>query len=745
MDRSAHYLVVSAALDSVGVLAEGELAAMTERHYFDLPIVQFKATQDVTAAGQGTTGTIFLMDRGLPSRAQLAMMKTVLQMQSHIFMYFPTEKALERIDFERLGSLQRHHLVRAIGVRIMAWRARRRGVARLALQASGPGQVLSLPADMSALQATAEHIGREVEGLDGHLKGAVTQLRNGAPAIADQIEAHTTSVSLHLDAAHKALANQTSTPAHAALLKAVNALEDVKQSIPAFRTLGLGMADHIDAGLPVLDRVHAQSTTLASGLTRMATPAVMAVSADRTGPYTDADLPGIESFLRGVADNERPNALVPEATPSVAQPLAGTGMYLRLDFWNHLTSGGSYGHTCYQAQALAETTRDFVSVTSSRYELLDTLGVRQVIVPGRDMTQTEVNILGMNRFYCDQLAVMFEAVRPAYIFERAVLGSAVGAWASRRYNIPYIVEYNGSEIAMKRSFAGEGYAHEDLLLLAEDAAFRQATLISVVSDHVAEDVARRGIAESKILVNPNAVDPIAYAPGTPDEVASLRSALGFSQEDRVVGFIGTFGGWHGIDVLCASLPAILAAESRLKFLLIGDGHLKQKVVNLITELQLQDRVVDVGRVPQARGAELLRACDILISPHSSGMLGKPFFGSPTKLFEYMAVGGGIVASDLEQIAEVLAPALRTSDFAGGKPDVTNQRAVLCPPGDVDDFIRAVLVLARDPETTRLLGANARAAALEYYTWRQHVQNLWLRLGGKALGGYAADRLRSRPG
>ena len=63
------------------------------------------------------------------------------------------------------------------------------------------------------------------------------------------------------------------------------------------------------------------------------------------------------------------------------------------------------------------------------------------------------------------------------------------------------------------------------------------------------------------------------------------------------------------------------------------------------------------------------------SPHSSHMRDSKFFGSPTKVFEYMALGGGIVASDLEQIGQVLSPALTPED-ASAAVAVTDERAVL---------------------------------------------------------------------
>jgi SAM-dependent methyltransferase len=120
----------------------------------------------------------------------------------------------------------------------------------------------------------------------------------------------------------------------------------------------------------------------------------------------------------------------------------------------------------------------------------------------------------------------------------------------------------------------------------------------------------------------------------------------------------------------------------------------------------------------------MKACDIYVAPHSAHMADSRFFGSPTKVFEYMAMGGGIVASDLEQIGEVLLPALRLADLR--RPDVTvrDERAVLCTPGDVDEFGEAVVRLADRLDLCRVLGENSRRAVADHYSWARHVQKLW---------------------
>ena len=89
------------------------------------------------------------------------------------------------------------------------------------------------------------------------------------------------------------------------------------------------------------------------------------------------------------------------------------------------------------------------------------------------------------------------------------------------------------------------------------------------------------------------------------------------------------------------------------------------------------------------------------------MVDSKFFGSPTKLFEYMALGGGIVASDLEQMGEVLSPAL-TPDEASRGAAVSGERAVLCPPGDVDAFVLGVVGLVERPAIVR--GARSECAS-----------------------------------
>jgi glycosyltransferase involved in cell wall biosynthesis/protein-L-isoaspartate O-methyltransferase len=435
-----------------------------------------------------------------------------------------------------------------------------------------------------------------------------------------------------------------------------------------------------------------------------------------------------EEMIARLDEWSRAAVPVPFARDRTRPPSRGPGLYLRTDFWNNSVSGGSgsYGHTCFVAKELAATADRFVCLLPHRYELLDALGVFQAVMdgPAGFVGEEEDAMVTASTRYYPMVKTACEVLQPAYIYERLCLGNWTASLLSRELRIPYIVEYNGSEITMHRSKNNKVLVYSDVYEKAEEFAFRQATAINVVSENVKGEIVKRGVDPRKILVNPNGADLERYAPPTPADKQEIRHRLGFADDECVVGFTGTFGWWHGVDVLAAAIPLICREVPSAQFLLIGDGTHKYLLDAEVQRHGLDRRVLRVGTVAQAEGARLLKACDIYVAPHNRHMVGVKFFGSPTKVFEYMAMGGGIVASDLEQIGEVLSPALRPDALARDDVAVADERAVLCRPGDVDEFVAGVVGLARRRDIGCALGRNARRAVAEHYSWKLHVERLW---------------------
>jgi glycosyltransferase involved in cell wall biosynthesis len=187
----------------------------------------------------------------------------------------------------------------------------------------------------------------------------------------------------------------------------------------------------------------------------------------------------------------------------------------------------------------------------------------------------------------------------------------------------------------------------------------------------------------------------------------VRRRLGL-QSSTVVGFSGTFGVWHGIPTLAAALPLVLAARPEVRFLLIGDGPLRRLVERAIREHGLERRVVLTGQVPLSQMPDYLAACDVLVSPHGRQADGGEFFGSPTKLYEYMAAGRPIVASRIGQIGEALAD---------------GETALLVPPDDPEALVTAILRLVDTPCLRSRLAAAARCRVERAHTWRGNAERL----------------------
>src|SRR6185369_9028033 len=198
---------------------------------------------------------------------------------------------------------------------------------------------------------------------------------------------------------------------------------------------------------------------------------------------------------------------------------------------------------------------------------------------------------------------------------------------------------------------------------------------------------------------PNGVDVERFRPGVGG--VDVRRELRIEDDEVVAGFVGTFGPWHGVEKLAEAIKTI-PTNVRVRFLLVGSGSLHAEVEKLLAE---EKRVIFTGAVAHDRVPKLLDACDILVAPHVPLADGSEFFGSPTKIFEYMAMGKGIVASRLGQIGEVL---------------VDGETALLVEPGNVDELRSAIVKLIESETLRTSLGAKAREVAEREHTWLRNA-------------------------
>jgi glycosyltransferase involved in cell wall biosynthesis len=376
--------------------------------------------------------------------------------------------------------------------------------------------------------------------------------------------------------------------------------------------------------------------------------------------------------------------------------------YLIHNATNMGASGGAMSHICGflgGLRSLGGTCRVFCGVP-----LKQNLFPNEAIPPERrTYLFWEAASLAYNSEYVRGAAEKMASARPSVLYQRHARLSVVGAMLSKQLRLPLILEYNGSEVWIAEHWDPTPF--KEWVWLCEEVSIRSASRIMVVSDVLRKELIERGIAAERVVVNPNGVDPETFRPGVGGP--AIREELGISADEIVVGFVGSFSLWHGIEIFQKSITQLCegAAGAKLRFVLVGDGLLREPMRLAVKAHESSGRVIFTGIVAHNKVPDYLDAADILVSPHIPMPDGSSFFGSPTKLFEYMAMGKGIVASRLDQLAKVLEH---------------NRTAVLVTPGDVDELSQAILYLASNEDKRAALGAAARQTVVDHYSWAHNA-------------------------
>ncbi|MEM7174405.1 MAG: glycosyltransferase family 4 protein [Chlamydiota bacterium] len=399
-------------------------------------------------------------------------------------------------------------------------------------------------------------------------------------------------------------------------------------------------------------------------------------------------------------------------------PSSGSPYYFRTDFDFNRLVGGSIGHIAGVVNHLEEQAGTApIMITSTAIPTVKKEVECHLISPeDAFLDYRGLPTFAFSRTYARKAAHVLSKKKPRFIYERFSCGSISGAQLSQKFQVPFVLEYNGSEVWIERNW-GRPFCYEKLFLKVEELNLKLATLIVAVSEPLKEQLVQRGIDEKKILVNPNGVDPTIYSPSIDGEAVREKLQLA----DKVtIGFIGTFGQWHGAEMLADCFGKLVAKypdyRKKVHLMMIGDGVTMPQVAKLVQSHRIESAVTLTGVIPQLKAPSYLAACHILVCPHVPNCDGSKFFGSPTKLFEYMAMGKGIVASSLDQIGEIL------------KHDHT---AFLVKPGHKDSLIRGLKTLIDCPKLRKRLGKNAREEVVKKYTWKCHTHKIIEKLKAQA--------------
>lgn len=246
-----------------------------------------------------------------------------------------------------------------------------------------------------------------------------------------------------------------------------------------------------------------------------------------------------------------------------------------------------------------------------------------------------------------------------------VLNGIAAQRVAKRHAIPLVYEIRAfwEDAAVGNGTGTEGSPRYWLTRQFETHAVRAADAVVVICEGLRSDLIARGVDAAKIVVSPNGVDMDQFgAPVARDP--ALTATLGLEGAD-VVGFIGSFYDYEGLDDLIAAMPRLVRARPRAKLLLVGGGPCEQALRDQALASPFADHIVFVGRVPHDAVEHYYAQVDVLAYPRKAMRLTD--LVTPLKPLEAMAQGRLVAASSVGGHRELIEDGVTGTLFAPDDP------------------------------------------------------------------------------
>lgn len=263
------------------------------------------------------------------------------------------------------------------------------------------------------------------------------------------------------------------------------------------------------------------------------------------------------------------------------------------------------------------------------------------------------------------IAAAVKSFKPDVVHAHSPVLGALAALNNVQGRIPLIYEIRAfwEDAAVGNGTGVEGNARYKVTKALETWAVKRADAVAVICEGLRDDLIERGIDGDKIVVSPNGVDLTLFGtPAAPDP--ALAAELGLTDAE-VVGFIGSFYDYEGIDDLIAAMPALVAERPKAKLLLVGGGPMEATLRAQAAASPAAARIVFVGRVPHERVEDYYALTDVLAYPRKKMRLTD--LVTPLKPLEAMAQRRLVAASDVGGHRELIAHEVTGTLFAPGDP------------------------------------------------------------------------------
>lgn len=308
-----------------------------------------------------------------------------------------------------------------------------------------------------------------------------------------------------------------------------------------------------------------------------------------------------------------------------------------------------------------------------------------------------------NRRWIKQELEILEEEKPDLVISRLASYCYSPLRVSKLTGIPYLIEADSPASYEKIVFQKFFRSTKWLLYWIEKKEIMAGRAAFTVSNQIKEYFVDHGIPPEFMHVIPNGADPDRFRPDIPCDDVKRKYDL---YDHTVLGFVGSFIYWHGIENLTNIIDKTLNVYKEAKFLMVGEGGpMKPVLEKFIADNKLQDRAILTGFVSHEDIPKYIAAMDIVLAPYPQLDF---FYYSPVKIYEYMACGKPVVTTRIGQIAEIIEH---------------RQNGFLTEPDNIENIEVIIHELMREPELREKTGSAARRDVLEKFTWKKRGEKL----------------------
>lgn len=310
-----------------------------------------------------------------------------------------------------------------------------------------------------------------------------------------------------------------------------------------------------------------------------------------------------------------------------------------------------------------------------------------------------------------KLRAAIRRLRPEVVHTHSSKAGILGRAAAWDERVPLVVHtIHGLPFG-----PSESAARNRLYRTLERWAARRCHAIISVCDAMTEQALAAGVGrpeQYRTIYSGMDVDAFLN-PARPRE--DVRRELGLADDEVAFATVARLFERKGHDDILAAAPEILHRDPRVRFVFIGDGILRDRLIGETERLGIRDAFRFVGLVPPDRIPELLNATDAVVHPSLREGLARV-------LPQALLVGRPAISYDVDGAREVVIP----------------ETGILLPPRDIPGLTAAILRLAGDPALRDAMGREGRARFARQFrqeTMTDEIRSLYReRLGSGGEGG-----------